>query len=90
MPPLEVGLDEVAGKQQHQDHKSDQIEVEQEEHERVARCRKKGIPFLATGNDDLRIVESQGQARQQQNEDDPDRPKMHLLAFRFGHRLGWP
>ena len=74
MPSLEVGLDEIAGEQQQQHHKPDQIEVEEQEHKRVARCGQKGIGFLAAGNHDLRIVQRQRQAGEQENQDNPDRP----------------
>jgi hypothetical protein len=53
MPPLEIGLDQVAGKQEHQNHKPDQIEIEQKEHKGVTGRRQKGVRFLATGSDDL-------------------------------------
>ena len=90
MPPLEIGLDEVAGEQQQQDNKPDQVEVEEEEHERIAGRRQKGIRFLATGSQDLGIVKGQRQTGEQQNEDDPDRPQMHLPVFRLRSRPGWP
>jgi hypothetical protein len=86
MPPLEVGLDEVAGEQQQQDNKPDEIEVEQEEHEGIAGRGQKGIRFLAAGNHDLGIVKGQRQTGEQQNEDDPDRPQMPLPAFRLRSR----
>jgi hypothetical protein len=74
MPPLEIGLDEVAGEQQQQNDKPDQIEVEEEEHECVAGRRQKGIRVLATRSHDLGIVKGQRQTGEQKNEDDPDRP----------------
>src|SRR4029079_19726250 len=90
MAPLEVGFDEVAGEQQQQNDKPNQIEIEQEEDKRIAGCRQNGIRFLAAGNDDLGIVEAQRQTVYQKNENDPDRPKMHRLAFRLRNRTGWP
>ena len=61
MPPFEIGLNEVAGKQEQQDDKTDQIEIDQQEHEGIAGRREKGIRVLAAWSQEVGVVKGQRQ-----------------------------
>jgi hypothetical protein len=81
--PLKIGLDQVPRQQQSEDDKADEIEVDEEQYERIAGARKKRIRFFTARDDSLRIVNGEGQTWEQENEDDPDRAEMPPPRFRL-------
>src|SRR5688500_1936366 len=56
MTALEVGLNDVAREQKQEYDKADQIEIDQQQDERIARGREKRIRIVAARYDHLAVV----------------------------------
>jgi hypothetical protein len=88
--PFEVGLDDVSREEQQQHDEADQIQVDQQEDKRIAGGRKKGIRIFAARYHDLSVIEGQRQTRNEEQQQNPDRPQMTLMPFRFRKKNGAP
>ncbi len=81
LAPLKIGLDQVAGQQQDQDHQENDVHVQQRQDQDIAGHERRGLALVA-------VVEGQKDHRDQKGEHNQDRAEMgnRTVGLRPGRR----